>query len=180
MGGPEETPASQASPSDMGADGAIDRYRGQLASIDAKRELLRATDRRFGYVRVVLFLAFVLLLFVGMLWDDVSYATWVGWGTFALFLVAVTANEPIRDKLEELKQASQCDPTFDCPSGARLGATGQQVVDTAVRGGRVARASTRCGGRPRSSRPCFALSPGFDGGDGSRDSHAGPVVGGTG
>ncbi len=104
MVGPEETPANQASPSDTGADGAIERYRGQLASIDAQRESLRATDRRFGYVRLVLFLVFVLLLVVGMLWQDVSYATWVAWGSFALFLVAVTANEPIRDKLEELNK----------------------------------------------------------------------------
>ena len=104
MDGPAETSANQASLSNTGVDGAVERYRGQLASIDAERERLRAKDRRFGYVRVVLFLAFVLLLVVGMLWDDVSYATWVGWGSFALFLIAVTANEPIRDKLEELNK----------------------------------------------------------------------------
>jgi predicted ATPase len=39
-----------------------------------------------------------------MLWNDVSYATWFAWGSFALFLVAVTANEPIRDKLGELNR----------------------------------------------------------------------------
>ncbi len=105
MDGPAETSANQASLSNnSGVDGAVERYRGQLASIDAERERLRAKDRRFGYVRVVLFLAFVLLLVVGMLWDDVSYATWVGWGSFALCLIAVTANEPIRDKLEELNK----------------------------------------------------------------------------
>ncbi len=90
---------------DSGAQGALDRYRDQLASIDAERQQLQAKDRRFGQVRLVLFLLFLLFLALGMLWEgDVPLATWIGWGAFAMFLVAVTANEPIRDKLNELNE----------------------------------------------------------------------------
>lgn len=64
---------------DSGAQGALDRYRDQLASIDAERQQLQAKDRRFGQVRLVLFLLFLLFLALGMLWEgDVPLATWIG------------------------------------------------------------------------------------------------------
>ena len=89
---------------DVGAQQALERYRSQLASIEVERQQLEGKDRRFGQLRLVLFLLFVLLLAVGNFWDPVPYVAWIGWFAFALFLVAVAANEPIREKLEELNK----------------------------------------------------------------------------
>lgn len=88
----------------IGCGEALERYRGQLASIEVACEQLRAKDQVFARIRLVLFLLFVVLLAVGSLWDDVPAASWMGWGAFVLFLVAVTANEPIREKMEELNK----------------------------------------------------------------------------
>jgi len=81
---------------------ALERYRVQLQSIDDERESLRIKDRQFGKVRAILFLISVAFLLVGYGFDGLPYAGWIGWAAMGLFLVVVTANEPVRDKLHEL------------------------------------------------------------------------------
>ena len=88
----------------LGADGALQRYRAQLESIGHDREQLRRKDRQFGKVRVLLFFLALLFWLVGYGFDGVPYVGWLGWSAFGLFLVVVTVNEPIRDRLEELRR----------------------------------------------------------------------------
>ena len=85
-----------------GASAALERYRTQLQSIDQDQEALRIKDRQFSKVRAILFLVSLAFLVVGYGFDGLPYVGWFGWGAMALFLVAVTANEPVREKLEEL------------------------------------------------------------------------------
>ncbi len=83
---------------------ALNRYRAQLQTIDDDREQLKVRDRRFGKVRVVLFFLALLFFLVGYGFDGVASVRWMGWAALGLFLVVVTINEPIRDKLEELRR----------------------------------------------------------------------------
>lgn len=85
-----------------GASAALERYQTQLKSIDTAREALRIKDRQFSKIRAILFLASIAFLVVGYGFDGLPYVGWFGWGGMVLFLIAVTANEPIREKLEEL------------------------------------------------------------------------------
>ncbi|MDE0862930.1 MAG: MutS family DNA mismatch repair protein [Rubripirellula sp.] len=85
-----------------GASAALERYQAQLQSIDDTRASLRIKDRQFSKVRAILFLGSVAFLFIGYGFDGLPYVGWIGWAAMGLFLVAVTANEPIRDKLDEL------------------------------------------------------------------------------
>ncbi|MDA7873923.1 MutS family DNA mismatch repair protein [Rhodopirellula sp.] len=85
-----------------GASAALERYRAQLQSIDQDQEALQIKDRQFSKVRAILFLVSLAFLVVGYGFDGLPYVGWFGWGAMALFLVAVTANEPVREKLEEL------------------------------------------------------------------------------
>lgn len=85
-----------------GESAALERYRTQLQSIDQDQEALRIKDRQFSKVRAILFLVSLAFLVVGYGFDGLPYVGWFGWGAMALFLVAVTANEPVREKLEEL------------------------------------------------------------------------------
>lgn len=85
-----------------GASAALERYRTQLQSIDKDQEALRIKDRQFGKGRAILFLVSLAFLIVGYGFDGLPYVGWFGWGAMALFLVVVTANEPVREKLEEL------------------------------------------------------------------------------
>ena len=85
-----------------GASAALERYRTQLKAIDNEREALRIKDRQFSKVRAILFLVSLAFLIVGYGFDGLPYVGWFGWGAMALFLVAVTANEPVREKLDEL------------------------------------------------------------------------------
>ena len=96
--------ASSPSPSSTDASAALDRYKSQLQTIDDHRDRLKVKDRQFGKVRAILFFAALVFWLVGYGFDGLPIAGWVGWGVFALFLVAVTANEPIRDQLEELRR----------------------------------------------------------------------------
>ena len=86
----------------IGASAALERYQTQLKSIDNEREALRIKDRQFSKIRAILFLLSVAFLVVGYGFDGLPYVGWFGWGGLVLFLAAVTANEPVRDKLEEL------------------------------------------------------------------------------
>lgn len=86
----------------IGASAALERYQTQLKSIDNEREALRIKDRQFSKIRAILFLLSVAFLVVGYGFDGLPYVGWFGWGGLILFLAAVTANEPVRDKLEEL------------------------------------------------------------------------------
>ncbi|OUW79569.1 MAG: hypothetical protein CBD74_10025 [Saprospirales bacterium TMED214] len=85
-----------------GASAALERYQTQLKSIDNEREALRIKDRQFSKIRAILFLVSVAFLVVGYGFDGLPYVGWIGWGGLVLFLAAVTANEPVREKLEEL------------------------------------------------------------------------------
>jgi predicted ATPase len=87
-----------------GSEDALQRYRGQLESIDHERDLLKQKDRRFGRARVLLFFLALMFWLVGYGFDGISYAGWIGWAAFATFFIAVTLNEPIRDRLEELRR----------------------------------------------------------------------------
>ena len=89
-------------PSD--ASESLDRYRAQLDVISQQQRDLRAKDHRFGIVRVVLFFLAVVFWVVGYSYDGLPGAIWLGWATIAVFLVVVVVNEPIRDKLQELKR----------------------------------------------------------------------------
>ena len=86
----------------IGASAVLERYQTQLKSIDNEREALRIKDRQFSKIRAILFLLSVAFLVVGYGFDGLPYVGWFGWGGLILFLAAVTANEPVRDKLEEL------------------------------------------------------------------------------
>jgi hypothetical protein len=86
------------------ASEALGRYRGQLQSIDEDRAQLKAKDAVFGKVRVLLFFLALVFWLVGYGFDGVPFAGWIGWGALGVFLVVVTVNEPIRDKLEELRR----------------------------------------------------------------------------
>lgn len=88
----------------VGAEAAIQRYRAQLEAIDAQRDELKSKDRMFAKVRAgVFFLALVFWL-VGYGFDGLPSVGWIGWLMIGLFLVVVTLNEPIRDRLEELRR----------------------------------------------------------------------------
>ena len=86
------------------ADEALLRYRGQLESIEQQRDQLKRKDRIYGKIRACLFFLALLFWLVGYGFDGVPGAGWIGWGVFALFFVAVIANEPIRDRLDELRR----------------------------------------------------------------------------
>lgn len=83
---------------------SLERYRGQLGSIDERQAHLQSIDRRFGWVRVVLFFAAVLFWLAGYGFDGVPYAGWIGWAAIVAFMIVVTANEPVRDRLDELQR----------------------------------------------------------------------------
>jgi predicted ATPase len=87
-----------------GNDDALERYRAQLKSIDRDREQLKQTDRKFGRVRVLLFFLALLFWLVGYGFDGIPYVGWIGWAAFGAFFIVVTLNEPIRDKLDELRR----------------------------------------------------------------------------
>lgn len=90
--------------SSAGASEALKRYRAQLNEIDQARTKLVAKDGQFGKVRVILFMAALVFWLVGYGSDSVAMASWIGWAAFGLFLVVVTINEPIRDRLEEQRK----------------------------------------------------------------------------
>ncbi len=86
------------------ASEALSRYHAQLDSISAERDQLKARDRQFGSARVVLFFLTLVFWIVGYGFDAMPGVGWIGWVTLAIFLVVVTVNEPIREKLEEQRR----------------------------------------------------------------------------
>ena len=88
--------------SSQGCDKAIERYQAILDENAERQLLLRHKDRLFGIARLILFLAFVVLMAIASMWDDVPLASWLSWGSLLAFLVVVTVNEPLRDELDQL------------------------------------------------------------------------------
>ena len=76
----------------------------QLESIDAQRDQLKAKDRHFGKVRALLFFLALLFWLLGYGFDGMPQVGWIGWIAIGAFLAVVTVNEPIRDRLEELRR----------------------------------------------------------------------------
>lgn len=87
---------------DTGASAALERYRAQLKSIEDERDGLQIKDRQFSKLRAILFFVALAFLVIGYGFDGIPYVGWVGWAAIIAFLVAVTANEPVREQLEEL------------------------------------------------------------------------------
>ncbi|NND96705.1 MAG: DNA mismatch repair protein, partial [Pirellulaceae bacterium] len=88
---------------DLGdATAALERYQSQVASIDAERARLKAIDGRFGTVRVVLFFLAITAWLFGYFSDVGSWISITGWVLLGAFIVVVVANEPVRDKLDDL------------------------------------------------------------------------------
>ena len=90
--------------SSQGCDKAIERYQAILDENAERQLLLRHKDRLFGIARLILFLAFVVLMAIASMWDDVPLASWLSWGSLLAFLVVVTVNEPLRDELDQLQK----------------------------------------------------------------------------
>lgn len=87
-----------------GCNEAIERYQKLLADNSKRQSVLRQKDRGFGFVRLMLFLAFITFVAIALLWSDVPAASWLAWLALVAFLVAVTANEPLRDELDQLQK----------------------------------------------------------------------------
>ncbi|MEM9645629.1 MAG: MutS family DNA mismatch repair protein [Planctomycetota bacterium] len=80
----------------------LHRYQDQLTVVDESLALLRQKDQRMGYVRVALFLLFLMLGFVAAFAEASTVFGWLAVGAFGSFLVAVIVNEPIRDEMDRL------------------------------------------------------------------------------
>jgi predicted ATPase len=86
---------------DTAVETAIQRYHSELDAIDVECDRLTGQDRLFAKIRAGLFFISMLFFVVGYGFDGVPGAGWIGWIVLFLFVVAVVANEPIRDRLEE-------------------------------------------------------------------------------
>ncbi len=96
------TNETSARESELGdASQALARYREHLQTIANERDQLKAKDRKFGVVRVILFFAAIVCWIVGIYEDGPG---WIGTGAIVLFLIVVIVNEPIRERLEELRK----------------------------------------------------------------------------
>ncbi len=87
------------------ASDARERYQAELDSIQRERANLQVIDHRFAAVRVVLFFlavtAWTFAYFSAAgLWGNI-----IGWVAFVSFLVVVVVNEPIREKIDQLKRS---------------------------------------------------------------------------
>jgi predicted ATPase len=85
-------------------DTALDRYHQELQTIDLERQRLHGQDRWFAKLRATLFFLSMLFFVVGYGFGGLPGAGWIGWFALVLFVVAVVANEPIRDRLEEKRK----------------------------------------------------------------------------
>lgn len=83
---------------------AIQRYHSELDAIDAERQSLTQQDRTFAKIRAGLFFLAIVFFIIGYGFDGVAGAGWIGWIVLFLFFIAVVANEPIRDRLEEKRK----------------------------------------------------------------------------
>ena len=88
------------------ASEALARYQSHLDSINSQSDELKATDGKFGTVRVLLFFLSLILF---LLWTFSDMGTWAGgasFAAFAAFFVAVVLNEPVRDKIDQLQRST--------------------------------------------------------------------------
>lgn len=88
------------------ASKALARYQEHLDSINDQRDQLKATDGKFGTVRVLLFFVSLVMF---MLWTFSDMGALAGGASFIAFVgffVAVVLNEPIRDKMEQLQRST--------------------------------------------------------------------------
>jgi len=83
---------------------AIERYQDELAAIDVQRGRLQRQDGVFAKLRASLFFLALVFFLVGYGFDGVRPAAWIAWIALCLFVVAVVANEPIRDRLAETQK----------------------------------------------------------------------------
>lgn len=83
---------------------AYERYQEELTSLSTQQDSLKDQDRWFGTVRLVLFFAAIVLLCLGHFAGAGIIAVTIGWIAFALFFVAVIANEPVRERLDDLQR----------------------------------------------------------------------------
>lgn len=90
--------------SERQAESAIERYRHELAAIEVQRARLQRGDRVFAKLRAALFFAALVFFVVGYGFDSVRPAAWLAWSALLLFIVAVIANEPVRDALAEIRK----------------------------------------------------------------------------
>ncbi len=87
------------------ADDALARYQQHLDEIQTQRDQLKSRDRVFGSIRVGLFLGAVVFWTIGYGgFGSVPQSSILGWIAFSAFLVAVVLNEPIRERMENLRR----------------------------------------------------------------------------
>jgi len=83
---------------------ALTRYLQQRDANLAEQEALNRRDRQFGAARLALFFAAGGFWMLGYFSPAVPWATWVGMAALVAFFVVVVINEPLRDKLDDLKR----------------------------------------------------------------------------
>ena len=86
------------------ASAALDRYRNQIAAIESIHSQARAKDRAFGTARLISFLFALAFWVVGYGFDGLPVARIIGWVGFAVFIIVVTLNEPVRERIEQLRR----------------------------------------------------------------------------
>ena len=77
------------------------RYRTELDSIDQQISELERKDRNYGHARVILVLVAVVLWVAS---TEVHGAGWLGLLAFAAFFVVAVCNEPVRDRMIQLRR----------------------------------------------------------------------------
>jgi len=97
--------ASNATPkTDVGdASEALHRYRQDLSTLESERAQLKSRDRQFGSARVVLFLLAIVFLVLGTDKGGMPPVWPIGWLMVIGFLIAVVLNEPVRERIESLR-----------------------------------------------------------------------------
>ncbi|QDT13862.1 DNA mismatch repair protein MutS [Planctomycetes bacterium K23_9] len=93
---------SNESPPTSESDGALTRYREQLAEIDGQHAQLKATDAKYGTLRVILFFISLALALLAAFSDLGWTAGIAATAAFAAFFLVVVLNEPIRDRMDAL------------------------------------------------------------------------------
>jgi len=95
--------APKTDAADADAD-AVVRYQQHLDRIDDEQQRAEASDHRIGIVRVLLFLLVLFLLFLSAFSQAGAVFAALAATAFAAFLGVVIYNEPIRDRLDRLRQ----------------------------------------------------------------------------
>ena len=85
-------------------DAAKLRYQEHLGQINEQLAGLEAKDRTMGRIRVGLVLGAIVFWIVSLGENGVSGAGWLGTILFALFFVVATLNEPVRDRMLQLRR----------------------------------------------------------------------------